>query len=76
MAEGYGACLIKKPELLRDIVRQTKARVNNSDFTVSVKIRIHDDIRYCTWYALRKHARVVYRFFLSCKNCKFSAENV
>ena len=45
MAEGYGACLIKKPELLKDIVQQTKARVNNSEFTVSVKIRIHDNIR-------------------------------
>ncbi|CAG2254673.1 DUS4 [Mytilus edulis] len=45
MAEGYGACLIKKPELVKDMVNQAKSRVNNEDFTVSIKIRIHNDIR-------------------------------
>lgn len=45
MAEGYGACLIKKPELVRDMVTQAKSRVNRGDFTVSIKIRIHNDIR-------------------------------
>ena len=45
MAEGYGACMINKSELLKDMVQQTRARVNNSDFTVSVKIRIHDNLR-------------------------------
>lgn len=45
MAEGYGACLIKKPELVRDMVNQTRARVCSSDFTVSIKIRIHNDLR-------------------------------
>ncbi|XP_048742778.2 tRNA-dihydrouridine(20a/20b) synthase [NAD(P)+]-like isoform X1 [Ostrea edulis] len=45
MAEGYGACLIKNPELVRDMVNQTRARVCNSDFTVSIKIRIHNDLR-------------------------------
>ncbi|KAJ8046381.1 tRNA-dihydrouridine(20a/20b) synthase [NAD(P)+]-like [Holothuria leucospilota] len=44
MAEGYGAWLIKHPELVRDMVRTTKGRVD-SDFTVSIKIRIHSDIR-------------------------------
>lgn len=45
MQEGYGACLIDKPELLRDVVLQTKNRISSSDFSVSVKIRIHPDIR-------------------------------
>lgn len=44
-AEGYGVSLIKKPELIRDMVRQAKARVSNDDFTVSMKIRIHNDPR-------------------------------
>ena len=46
MQEGYGACLIDKPELLRDVVLQTRNRIPSDDFTVSVKIRIHPDIRY------------------------------
>ncbi|XP_041349092.1 tRNA-dihydrouridine(20a/20b) synthase [NAD(P)+]-like [Gigantopelta aegis] len=45
MAEGYGACLIDKPQLLYDIVHETKSRIQNPDFTVSVKMRIHSDIR-------------------------------
>uniref|UniRef100_A0A0B7A037 tRNA-dihydrouridine synthase n=2 Tax=Arion vulgaris TaxID=1028688 RepID=A0A0B7A037_9EUPU len=45
MGEGYGACLLKKPDLLCDMVKQTKARVADEDYTVSIKIRIHKDIR-------------------------------
>ncbi|XP_046578362.1 tRNA-dihydrouridine(20a/20b) synthase [NAD(P)+]-like [Haliotis rubra] len=45
MADGYGACLIKKPELMCDIVKEARARVPQEEFTVSVKIRIHKDIR-------------------------------
>lgn len=45
MAEGYGACLINHPELLRDVVLQTRNRITSNDFTVSIKIRIHPDIR-------------------------------
>ncbi|XP_038074655.1 tRNA-dihydrouridine(20a/20b) synthase [NAD(P)+]-like [Patiria miniata] len=45
MCDGYGAHLIKKPELIRDMVRQTKARVGRSDFTTSIKIRIHPNLR-------------------------------
>ncbi|XP_076469309.1 tRNA-dihydrouridine(20a/20b) synthase [NAD(P)+]-like [Babylonia areolata] len=45
MAEGYGACLLGKPELLSDMVRQARDRVPSPDFTVSVKIRIHNNIR-------------------------------
>ena len=45
MLEGYGACLINKPEMLRDVVLQTRNRIPSNDFTVSIKIRIHPDIR-------------------------------
>lgn len=41
---GYGACLIKNPELIQDMVQQTRQRVQD-DFPVSIKIRIHHDTR-------------------------------
>jgi len=44
MQEGYGACLIYKPELVADMVAQARARVNDTEFCVSVKIRIEDDL--------------------------------
>ncbi|XP_071071618.1 tRNA-dihydrouridine(20a/20b) synthase [NAD(P)+]-like [Dasypus novemcinctus] len=44
MAEGYGACLINKPELVQDMVKQVKNQVENPRFSVSIKIRIHDDL--------------------------------
>jgi tRNA-dihydrouridine synthase len=43
--EGYGACLLRHPELLCDMVRQTRSRVNDPDFSVSIKIRLHSDLR-------------------------------
>ncbi|KAH0519612.1 tRNA-dihydrouridine(20a/20b) synthase [NAD(P)+]-like [Microtus ochrogaster] len=45
MAEGYGACLINKPELIQDMVKQVRNQVENPRFSVSIKIRIHDDLR-------------------------------
>ncbi|EDL36909.1 dihydrouridine synthase 4-like (S. cerevisiae), isoform CRA_b [Mus musculus] len=44
MADGYGACLINKPELVHDMVRQVRNRVESPRFSVSIKIRIHDDL--------------------------------
>ena len=44
MQEGYGAKLIRTPELIKDIVRQTVCRVPG--LPVSIKIRIHEDARY------------------------------
>ncbi|MEE6481260.1 hypothetical protein FKM82_012807 [Ascaphus truei] len=44
MAEGIGACLINRPELVSDMVRQIRNQVNNPRFSVSIKIRIHEDI--------------------------------
>lgn len=45
LQDGIGACLIDKPEFVADAVKQTRRKVTNSKFSVSVKIRIHDDIR-------------------------------
>jgi len=42
--EGIGACLINNPEFVCDVVKQTRARVSDPRFSVSVKIRIHDDV--------------------------------
>ncbi|MGH0128616.1 UNVERIFIED_CONTAM: hypothetical protein FKN15_058445 [Acipenser sinensis] len=39
VAEGYGACLINKPELLRDMLRQVRNQIENPNFSVSIKIR-------------------------------------
>ena len=44
MQEGYGAKLIRTPALIKDIVRQTVGRIPG--FPVSIKIRIHDDLRW------------------------------
>ncbi|XP_045116073.1 tRNA-dihydrouridine(20a/20b) synthase [NAD(P)+]-like [Portunus trituberculatus] len=56
MAEGYGACLIHKPHLVSDMVRQTRASVSQPEFTVSVKIRIHDDLRRTVDFAQQMEA--------------------
>jgi len=55
MQEGYGACLLQKPQLLAEMITAAKSRVSNmEDFTVSIKIRLHDNIRYvlCLFFLL------------------------
>jgi len=42
--EGIGACLIDKPEFVSDLVKQTRAKISDPDFSVSVKIRVHGDL--------------------------------
>jgi len=42
--EGIGACLINEPQFVCEVVNQTRARISNPDFSISVKIRIHDDL--------------------------------
>ena len=44
MQGGYGAKLLKSPDLIRDMVRQARARTD--DLPVSIKIRIDTDLRY------------------------------
>ncbi|XP_034025268.1 B-cell receptor-associated protein 29-like isoform X2 [Thalassophryne amazonica] len=45
MSAGYGACLINKPELVKDMVRHVQNQVDNPNFTTSIKIRIHKELR-------------------------------
>nr|XP_055046611.1 B-cell receptor-associated protein 29-like isoform X3 [Misgurnus anguillicaudatus] len=45
VSEGYGACLINKPELVRDMVRHVRNQIDNPNYAVSIKIRIHKDLR-------------------------------
>uniref|UniRef100_A0A4W5PIQ8 Dihydrouridine synthase 4-like (S. cerevisiae) n=1 Tax=Hucho hucho TaxID=62062 RepID=A0A4W5PIQ8_9TELE len=47
MSEGYGTCLINKPELVKDMVRHVRNQVDNPNYTAFIKIRIHKDLR-CT----------------------------
>ena len=42
--ERYGACLINEPEFVSDVVRQTRSQAS-PNLSVSVKCRIHEDIR-------------------------------
>lgn len=44
LKEGIGACLINNAEFVCDVVKQTRAKVNNPNFSTSVKIRIHNDL--------------------------------
>lgn len=46
MQEGYGCAVLKKPDFIADIVKQTKERVRDENFSVSIKIRIFEDLRY------------------------------
>ena len=42
LADGYGAALMKKPELVADMVHRARTRTS---LPVSIKIRIHGDLR-------------------------------
>lgn len=43
--EGIGAVMINKGDLICEIVKDAKRRLNHDkEFTVSVKIRIHDKL--------------------------------
>lgn len=42
MGKGYGAFLIRRPELVADMVRQARSQ---SGVPISIKIRIHEDLR-------------------------------
>ena len=44
MAEGYGSHLVKNPNLLKDIILQTRQRIDN-EFPCEIKIRILEDLR-------------------------------
>ncbi|GMT18097.1 hypothetical protein PFISCL1PPCAC_9394 [Pristionchus fissidentatus] len=39
--KGFGSSLLTQPELLADIVRQTRARISDPEYKVSLKIRVN-----------------------------------
>ncbi|KAI6235498.1 TRNA-dihydrouridine(20a/20b) synthase [NAD(P)+]-like [Aphelenchoides besseyi] len=39
-SEGYGSKLLESPDVIADIVKQTRAKISDPDFSISVKIRI------------------------------------
>ncbi|PIC40335.1 hypothetical protein B9Z55_011714 [Caenorhabditis nigoni] len=43
-SKGFGSALLSKPELLADMVRQTRARISDENFSVSLKIRVNKEI--------------------------------
>ncbi|XP_076822406.1 tRNA-dihydrouridine(20a/20b) synthase [NAD(P)+]-like [Clavelina lepadiformis] len=43
MAKGYGAKLLRNPEQLVDYIRFTRSRLQDPDFSISTKIRLHAD---------------------------------
>lgn len=44
--EGYGSKLLDNPQLIYDIVKQTRARISDPYFTVSIKIRVSYPLEY------------------------------
>lgn len=46
MAEGYGACLINKPHVVKDMVKHVRNQVDNPNYGVSIKIRCVVLIRF------------------------------
>lgn len=55
MSAGYGACLINKPELVKDMVTHVRNQVNNPNYTVSIKIRYksrENNAMFYKWYQM------------------------
>lgn len=44
-SKGFGSALLNKPDLLANMVKQTRARIPDPEFSVSLKIRINSDIQ-------------------------------
>ena len=44
--EGIGSALIEKNDLICEMVKETRKRINyDKDFVIAVKIRLHQDIK-------------------------------
>ena len=71
MAEGYGAHLIKHPELIADMVSQAGSR---SGLPVSIKIRIHNDLRSVG--VVKKTHRVQENLVTQALSCRKTVELV
>lgn len=64
--EGIGCALLRKPELVADLVRTTKQRVG-WEFPVSVKIRVDKDLQYVLVLPARPLSRFNARPALPCQ---------
>ncbi|MCL4128953.1 UNVERIFIED_CONTAM: hypothetical protein GTU68_039685 [Idotea baltica] len=56
LQEGYGACLINDPQTVSEVVRQTRNAIPDRDFTVSIKVRTHKDVRKSVDFARQMEA--------------------
>ncbi|KFM56940.1 tRNA-dihydrouridine(20a/20b) synthase [NAD(P)+]-like protein, partial [Stegodyphus mimosarum] len=45
LSSGYGACLLEKPEVVHTMIQQVRNRISDPEYTVSLKIRMHENIR-------------------------------
>jgi len=43
--DGFGCCLLGKPDLVREMVRSVRNRIPDPEFSVSIKIRISENLR-------------------------------
>ena len=61
--EGIGAALVEKNSLICEMVKETRKRLNyDSEFTVAVKIRLHEDIRFKNALILFQKLYLIARF--------------
>ncbi len=52
LKEGIGASLINKADLICEMIKEARKRVNyDAEYTVSAKIRIHDNMECVAFYA-------------------------
>lgn len=43
--DGYGCCLLRKPDMVREMVRTVRNRIPDPEFSVSIKIRISENLK-------------------------------
>ncbi|GIY01903.1 hypothetical protein CEXT_317921 [Caerostris extrusa] len=51
--DGYGACLLNKPEIVHDMIQQVRNKITDTRFSVSLKIRLHDDLKQSVEFCRR-----------------------
>jgi tRNA-dihydrouridine synthase 4 len=72
MSDGYGACLIEKPQLIADMVKQTRNRLHDipiENYSVSVKIRLRSSLEktvdLCRQVHLQSDTRAITNGFVA-----------
>ncbi|GIY34522.1 hypothetical protein CDAR_554321 [Caerostris darwini] len=51
--DGYGACLLNKPEIVHAMIQQVRNKITDTRFSVSLKIRLHDDLKQSVEFCRR-----------------------